>query len=64
MSRREDLTGRRFGRLTFMEYYGKASNGHSLWLCKCDCGNSKLVNVSDVKTGKVSSCGCYQREKQ
>lgn len=63
MSKREDLTGRRFGRLTAIEYYGKSSNGHSLWLCECDCGNTKVVNISDVKAGKISSCGCYQRER-
>ena len=63
MTRREDLTGRRFGRLTVVEFYGYDRRGRTQWLCKCDCGNTKVVRAFDLKGGKVVSCGCYWKER-
>lgn len=60
--RGEDLTGKRFGRLVAIKPTGKA-NGHGvLWLCKCDCGNTKETRVQYLKSGGTRSCGCYDRE--
>lgn len=39
MPNRIDLTGKRFGRLTVIEYAGK-----SKWICKCDCGTIKAMD--------------------
>ena len=63
MSRREDLTGRRFGRLTVMEFYDHNKYGQPRWLCKCDCGNTKILTGSDLRSGSTSSCGCLWRER-
>lgn len=57
-----DLTGQRFGMLTVIEhkgkmYYDSGAQRH-LWLCKCDCGNYKVVNGEDLKSARVKSCGC------
>ena len=60
---RIDLTGQRFGRLIVTEYAGKAKNGHSRWLCKCDCGNEKTVSYEGLKRGDTRSCGCYMAER-
>ncbi len=56
-----DLTGNRFGRLTVVS---RAENaGHHLrWTCLCDCGNTKAVNSSHLKTGHTTSCGCIASE--
>jgi len=32
------------------------------WLCKCDCGNYKIVPCSYITSGKTKSCGCLQKE--
>jgi len=32
-------------------------------LYRCDCGAEKEINTSNVKRGKVKSCGCYLRER-
>lgn len=56
-----DLTGKKFGRLTVMEYIG-IENHHSLWKCKCECGNEKVVGGNYLITGRTKSCGCYQLE--
>lgn len=57
--KREDLTGQKFGKLTVIEYAGKAKDGHALWLCQCDCG-SKPVKVpsNSLKLKRTTSCGC------
>lgn len=31
------------------------------WLCLCSCGVSKTVSGSDLRCGKTTSCGCYNR---
>lgn len=53
----KDLTGRRFGRLTAMEYVPG-----SCYRCWCDCGNTVTVKTYSLKSGKTKSCGCLRRE--
>ena len=58
----DDLTNRRFGRLTVIQYVGKDSNGHSLWKCVCACGDSVIVRGCSLKSGATKSCGCLRKE--
>lgn len=58
-----DLTGQRFGRLTALSEHGKAKNGHTTWLCLCDCGNKVVSTVDHLRSGHTQSCGCLQRER-
>ena len=51
--------GMRFGRLVVREYLGS-----SLWLCDCDCGNSKIVKSWYLDRGDTKSCGCMVHEPQ
>lgn len=57
-----DLTGQRFNRLTPIKYVGKSKNGHSLWLCKCDCKKETVVQSDNLKNGHTQSCGCLMIE--
>lgn len=62
-----DLTGKRFGRLIVISYFGSvATNSHgrkaSRWRCVCDCGEEMIVRGNSLATGKTRSCGCLQRE--
>lgn len=64
----EDLTGKRFGRWTVIkrvEDYVRASDGRTFrqWLCRCDCGNEKVLKERVLKEGSSQSCGCLQKEK-
>lgn len=61
--RREDLTGKRFGRLTVIKFYGHNKYGQPRWLCECDCGNTTVVTGSDIRSGATSSCGCLWKER-
>lgn len=60
--RKNDLTGKRFGRLTVIKQMPNNANGKVMWLCKCDCGNEKIIIGSLLHTGKTKSCGCLIRE--
>lgn len=57
----EDLTGRKFNRLTVVEKLPKYKKERTYYRCICDCGNEKIVYCSDLKSGDVSSCGCYRK---
>lgn len=30
--------------------------------CRCDCGTVKVVDMDNLRRGKIKSCGCAQRE--
>ena len=57
VSRRADLTGQRFGKLVALSREGYRG-GQSLWLCRCDCGKTTTVAMSNLKSGHTTSCGC------
>lgn len=61
---REDLTGKRFGRLIVTGYDRTDSHGETWWLCKCDCGNPSPVSVrrQSLRQSHTTSCGCKQHE--
>jgi hypothetical protein len=59
MSKKIDITGQKFGKLTAIKSCGKNKHGHSLWECLCSCGNSKVVTIQGLKDG-TSSCGCIK----
>lgn len=58
-----DLTGQRFGRLTVIGWSYNDKNNASHWLCKCDCGNHKIIRGDGLRNRVTRSCGCYHKEK-
>lgn len=62
MRKRADLTGQKFGRLTVIREI-ETNNGHRKFLCKCECGNEKVVQMNHLKSGNTKSCGCYRKER-
>jgi hypothetical protein len=62
MSRILDLTGQRFGRWTAVErtadHVATSGRRYAQWLCRCDCGNIRAVDQSNLRCGNSSSCGC------
>lgn len=64
----DDFIGKRFGRLTVISEAqpikeGKDERLRPAVLCKCDCGNEKVVRIMCLKRGTCVSCGCEAREK-
>lgn len=58
----DDLTGKRFGRLTVISKDGKDKNNNTIWHCKCDCGNTVSVIHSRLTNENVRSCGCLRSD--
>ena len=61
MANKKPIIGMKFGRLTALYETGKGSHGY-MYLFQCDCGNTKELSASIVRTGKTSSCGCLRSE--
>jgi hypothetical protein len=59
--RLEVKKGDRYGRLTIVEETEKTDNQRK-FLCLCDCGNKKEINLLRLRSGKTKSCGCYSVE--
>ncbi len=57
----EDLTGRRFGRLTALRR--AETPGAVRWVCLCDCGRESIVLASQLKNGRTRSCGCLKNRQ-
>ena len=60
---RQDIVGRRFNRLTAVEFAGTTDNGkNALWNCVCDCGSYVNVRRGMLLRGDTKSCGCLRKE--
>ena len=62
MGKFEDLTGKTFNRLTVIKR-AKVEKKEVYYLCKCTCGNEKIIRGKDLKYNKIKSCGCLNKEK-
>lgn len=59
---RIDLTGLSFNWLTVLSFSKSDRLGALFWLCKCKCGNEKVIRGDDLKFGGTKSCGCLIKE--
>lgn len=60
---KRDLTGQRFGRWVVLRHDNKTDNrGRHFWLCRCDCGNEKVIGGHFLYGNKSRSCGCLSDE--
>lgn len=58
----ENLVGQSFGQLKVLSYYGRDNSNRPIWKCQCNCGNTTNVRSTDLKSGKVVSCGCWGKK--
>lgn len=63
MHRVIDLSGMRFGRLTVLSRENNDNHGGTRWLCRCDCGNSCIVDSGNLRHGRQKSCGCLRHRE-
>ncbi len=56
-----DLSGQVFGKLTVIKFLER-KKFHSLFECKCDCGNITIVTSNNLRTNHTISCGCYNEK--
>lgn len=63
--KRIDVLGHTYGRLTVTAEAAPhqcTGRTHRKVLCQCTCGNTTEVFLNRLRTGGVTSCGCYRRE--
>ena len=58
-----DEIGNKYGLLTVLEKT-KDKNNRTAWLCQCECGNTKIVRGSDLRKGRITTCGYNCQLKQ
>lgn len=57
-----NLVGQKFNRLTVIERVDTNKYDKLHWLCKCECGNAKIVRGDALKCSLIQSCGCLRKE--
>ena len=62
----DDMIGRRFGKLTVVEFVGYKTKSDgvnmAMFRCICDCGNDNfIVSGNSLRCGLTLSCGCLTR---
>lgn len=58
---RKDITGNRYGMLTAISPTGDVDqHGDAYWNCKCDCGNTIVVSMRNLRYKSTKSCGCLK----
>ena len=56
-----NMVGKKFGKLTVVEMSDKQGIYYR-YLCKCDCGNAKILRGASLRNGLTKSCGCIRSE--
>lgn len=62
-SRKVDLSGRKFGRLTVIGRSERGPSNSRYWACRCDCGALHRAATHSLTSGAIVSCGCYQKQR-
>lgn len=60
MTKRIDLTGMKFVRLTVIELSHINKRKKAVWKCKCDCGNYAYPTTDSLNRMNTMSCGCLK----
>ena len=67
MNHKENLIGLKFNRLTVIgfadDYISPKGKHWTNYLCRCDCGNKRIVRATALKNKLTQSCGCLSREQ-
>jgi hypothetical protein len=54
------ISGQVFEKLTTIS---KIEGVGNKWLCKCECGNEKIVSANSLKSKNTRSCGCLSKTR-
>ena len=58
----KDRTGEKYTRLTVISFSHRDGK-HYYWNCSCECGQTRVVELSRLTSGDTKSCGCYKLER-
>lgn len=63
MLKYQDLTGRKFGRLSVIKMIRREEMKRPIfWECVCDCGKTTISANQDVVKGKIKWCKEFLKE--
>ena len=58
----KDLSGDKYNMLEVLYLHGRqGERRRALYMCKCDCGELRIVKGENLRSGAVKSCGCLRR---
>ena len=61
----KDLTGVRFGKLVVVRLAYVKPRAGARWLCRCDCGEERTIDVGRLQQKKVTECHtCADRSQR
>ena len=60
---RVEMSGKVYGELTILSFSHLDSKKTAHWLVRCSCGTEKTANGSDIRSGKIKSCGHLKRSR-
>lgn len=55
---RLDLVGQRFGDWAVIKRAGEHPRNGAQWLCRCVCGEERIVGGGNLRSRKSWGCGC------
>jgi hypothetical protein len=55
-----EMSGLQFGRLVVVSLSHLKPGRGAFWNCACECGTTKSINGSQLRSGAIVSCGCYR----
>lgn len=60
-----DITGKKYNRLTVLNFDHMGGRRRSYWKCECDCGNIVVIRKDQFiyPYSHIKSCGCWHREE-
>jgi len=57
----EDLTGKKYGKLTVLRQAMKKKGEKTQWICRCKCGKETVVFATNLKSRATTSCDCLKK---
>jgi hypothetical protein len=57
-----DIINKQCGKLTVKAHLGKKGLVH-IYLCECECGNTKAITRGNLTGNHTKSCGCLKKRK-
>ena len=61
----KEVVGLKYNRLTIIDEEPTIKYGNStfrIMLCRCECGEEKVIMFQHLKSGRTKSCGCLNKE--
>lgn len=60
LNSKDDMIGKRFGKLVVLSIFDYDIGEPKKYLCQCDCGKQKVIYKINLKNGNAKSCGCLK----